>query len=485
MADGDVSVKIKLGADLSGGVQSRQELERLRQSAAKSTGDAAKGFDGLSKSVGFFRKALTGFGVAGLFTAIYQGVAKIADSFKAASKQAEALDKIQNELAKAKGVQPLGAGYERLKSAAAAAASEQSHALRMIDEGVANRRRLDNAKLEQGKLAAIAELDPDAEDYAEQKARIEADYSARAAAMNATNAREDIVLARQKLDAEAAGKDKEAEAEDAATAVARRRLADARREKSTADVEAVAINENDKNGIADAIGKTLAQLFTGEWGRMAGATTAEGDQARQSAAKRAADLELRVAELEEEVRKSEERAASLRTDAGRLRERRDAMGGALEAADIEGRNAMSSARASETEASRSLAKKHKDIQAEADKNAAAITAAENLARSQADLQSRIAAEQAKKDAAGQAVYRAQNAVDLARANGQPTGSLVADLQSATSAANDVNFAADKAISALTETLKRVEAQLKAASDHIKRSSSATQYAWEDGNAGGS
>ena len=233
------------------------------------------------------------------------------------------------------------------------------------------------------------------------------------------------------------------------------------------------------------IGKTLAQLFTGEWGRMAGATTAEGDQARQSAAKRAADLELRVAELEEEVRKSEERAASLRTDAGRLRERRDAMGGALEAADIEGRNAMSSARASETEASRSLAKKHKDIQAEADKNAAAIAASENLARSQADLQSRIAAEQAKKDAAGQAVYRAQNAVDLARANGQPIGPLVADLQSATSAANDVNFAADKAISALTETLKRVEAQLKAASDHIKRSSSVTQYAWEDGNAGGS
>ena len=485
MADGDVKVKIKLGADLSGGVQSRQELERLRQSAAKSTGDAAKGFDGLSKSVRFFRKALTGFGVAGLFTAIYQGVAKIADSFKAASKQAEALDKILNELAKAKGLQQLVAGYERLKSAAAAAASEQSHALRMIDEGVANRRRLDNAKLEQGKLAAIAALDPNAPDYAERKAKIEADYASRSAAMNSSNAREDIVLARQKLDAEAAGKDKEAEAEDAATAVARRRLADARREKSTADVEAVAINENDKNGIADAIGKTLAQLFTGEWGRMAGATTAEGDQARQSAAKRAADLELRVAELEEEVRKSEERAASLRTDAGRLRERRDAMGGALEAADIEGENAMSSARASETEASRSLAKKHKDIQAEADKNAAAIAAAENLARSQADLQSRIAAEQAKKDAAGQAVYRAQNAVDLARANGQPTGSLVADLQSATSAANDVNFAADKAISALTETLKRVEAQLKAASDHIKRSSSATQYAWEDGNAGGS
>ena len=478
MADGDVSVKIKLGADISGGVQSRQELEKLRQSSKKTTDDATKGFDGLSKSVGFFRKALTGFGVAGLFTAIYQGVAKIADSFKAASKQAEALDKIQNELAKAKGLQQLVSAYERLKSAAAAAASEQSHALQMIDERVGNRRRLDNAKLEQDKLAAIAALDPNAPDYAEQKAKIEADYAARSAAMNSSNAREDIVLARQKLDAEAAGKDKEAEAEDAATAVARKKLAEARVEKSKADIEAVDLNENDKTGVVSAIGKTLAQLFTGDWGRMSGATTAEGDQARQNAAKRAADLE-------EGVRKSEERAASLRKDASNLRERHDAMGGALEAADLEGKNAMSSARASEAEASRSLAKKQKDIQAESEKNAAAMTAAENLARAEADLKSRIAEEQSKKDAASQSVYQAQNAVDLARANGQPVGSLTAELQAAQSAANDINFAADKAINALTETLKRVEAQLKAASDYIKKSSSATQYAWEDGNAGGS
>ena len=485
MADGDVSVKIKLGADISGGVQSRQELEKLRQSAKKTTDDATKGFDGLSKSVGFFRKALTGFGVAGIFTAIYQGVSKIADSFKAASEQAKALDKIQNELAKAKAMQQLVNAYERLKSAAAAAASEQGHALQMIDDRVGNRRRLDSAKLEQGKLAAISALDPNAPDYAEQKAKIEADYASRSAAMNSSNAREDIVLARQKLEAEAAGKDKEAEAQDAATAVVRRKLADAKREKSKADFESVDLNKNDKTGVANAIGKTLAQFFTGDWGRMAGATTAEGDQERQNAAKRAAELEIRIAELEEEVRKSEERAASLRKDAGNLRERHDAMGGALEAADLEGKNALSFARASEAEASRSLATKQKDIQAESEKNAAAITAAENLSRAEADLKSRIAAEQAKKDAASQSVYQAQNAVDLARANGQPVGSLTAELQAAQSAANDINFAADKAISALTETLKRVEAQLKAASDHIKRSSSATQYAWEDGNAGGS
>lgn len=485
MADGDVSVKIKLGADISGGVQSRQELEKLRQSAKKTTDDATKGFDGLSKQVGFFKKALTGFGVAGLFTAIYSGVSKIAKSFKAASEQAKALDKIQNELAKAKGLQQLVGAYERLKSAAAAAASEQSNALQMIDEGVSNRRRLDSAKLEQEKLSAIAALDPNAPDYAEQKAKIESEYASRSAAMNASNAREDIVLARQKLDAEAAGKDKEAEAEDAATAVVRRKLADARREKSKADVEAVDLNDNDKTGVGSAIGKTLSQLFTGDWGRMSGATTVEGDQVRQNAAKRAADLELRIAELEDEVRKSEERAASLRKDAANLRERRDAMGGALEAAGIEGENAMSSARASEAEASRALAKKQKEIQDEANKNAAAITAAENLSRAEADLKSRIAAEQSKKDAASQTVYQAQNALDLARANGQPTGALMSNLQSATSAANDINFAADQAINALTETLKRVEAQLKAASDHIKKSSSVTQYAWEDGNAGGS
>lgn len=485
MADGDVSVKIKLGADISGGVQSRQELEKMRQAAKKTTDDAAKGFDGLSKQVGFFKKALTGFGVAGLFTGLISALAKIKESFEASAKHAKALDKIQDELAKAKGLQQLVSAYERLKSAAAAAASEQSHALQMIDDSVSNRRRLDSAKLEQGKLAAIAALDPNAPDYAEQKAKIEADYASRSAAMNSSNAREDIVLARQKLDAEAAGKVKEAEAEDAATAVARKKLAEARVEKSKADIEAVDLNENDKTGVVAAIGKTLAQFFTGDWGRMSGATTAEGDQARQNAAKRAADLELRIAELEEEVRKSEGRAAGLRKDAVNLRERRNAMGGALEAAGIEGENTMAAARASEKEASHALDKKQKAMQAEADKNADAMTAAENLSRTQADLQWRIAAEQAKKDATKAVVFQAQNAVDLAKANGKPTGDLTANLQAAQTAANDVNFAADKAIHNLVEMLKRVEAQLKAASDHIKRSSSVTTYAWEDGNAGGS
>lgn len=488
MADGDVSVKIKLGADISGGVQSRQELEKLRQETKKTTDDGAKHFAGLSNSVGFFQKALTGFGVAGLFTAIYSGVSKIADSFDAARKQAEALNKIQDELAKAKSIQQLVGEYERLKSAAAATASEQSHALQMIDEGVSSRRRLGNAKLEQDKLAAVAALDPAAPDYAEQKAKVEADYASRSAAMNADNAREDIVLARQKLDAEAAGKEKEAEAEDAAAEVTRKKLADAKREKSKADIEAVDLNENDKTGFFDAVGKTMAQLFTGEWGRMAGATTAAGDQTRQEAAKRSADLELRIAALEEEVRKSEERAAGLRKDAVNLRERSDAMGGALEAAGIEGENAMSAARASEKEASHALDKKQKAMQAEADKNTDAMTAAENLSRTQADLQFRIAAEQAKKDDANKAVFQAQNDLDLAKANGekkQKIGELTAKLQAAQTIANDVNFAADKAINALTEMLKRVEAQLKAASDHIKRSSSVTTYAWEDGNAGGS
>ena len=460
----------------------KADIDKMSQGAEASAGKAARGFDGLSSSVGTLRKLLTGLGVAGLFTAIYSGVSRIADSFKAASKQAEAFGKIQDGLAKAKGVQQLVSAYEKLKSAAAAAASEQSHALQMIDEGVSNRRRLDSAKLEQSKLAELAALDPEAQDYAEQKAKIEADYASRSAAMNASNAREDVVLARQKLDAEAANKEKEAEAQDAATEVARRKLDDARREKSKSDVQAVELNENDKTTTASAIGKTLSQLFTGDWGRLSGATTAEGDQVRSNAAQRSADLEVRIAELEEEVRKSEERAASLRTDAGRLRERRDAMGDTLEAAEIEGKNARTSARAAESEASRALAKKQADIKDEDERKASAQSASEELARAKALLERQIEREQERKDAAGQSVFRAQNAVDLARANGQSTAAPLAELQSAQSAANEVAFSADKAIAALTETLKQVETRLDAATRYLKNAESRNRDAWTDGNS---
>ena len=126
--EGEVEVGIKLAADVSGGVQSGQELEKLRQKAKEVMNDtdraakqASGGISGLSKSVGFLRKAMTGFGVAGLFAGAAAAVSKIKDSFAAAAKEAEAFRKIQNDLAQAKALNALVQGYERLKDAVASA----------------------------------------------------------------------------------------------------------------------------------------------------------------------------------------------------------------------------------------------------------------------------------------------------------------------------------------------------------------------------
>lgn len=490
--EGEVEVGIKLKADVSGGVQSRQELEKLRQKAKETMNDADRaakqasgGIEGLSRSVGFLRKAMTGFGVVGLFAGAAAAIAKIKDSFNAAAKEAEAFRKIQNDLAQAKALNALVQGYERLKEAVSSAAAAQQHSLDMIDQGVANRRRLDAAKLERDKQAALAGLDPEAEDYAERKAAIEADFAARSASMGASNAKEDVVLSRQKLEAQADLKDKEAEAQDAATAVIRRKLGDARRARQVAESESFELNEADKTGVGSAIGRTLGQLFSGDWGRMAGATTAEGDAVRRDAAKRAADLELKVQELEEALRKSEEKAASLRAEGGRIRERRDKMGELYEAAEIEGENARGAARTGEETAQRALGKKREEIAAKEEKYSDAVAAAEMLSRQEAELQSAIAAQREKKAAANLSVFEAQGAYNLATANGDRRGaaSAAGTLHAAEAAAKDVSYEADKAIAAMTEALKDVERRLKAAQSHIENVSGRERAAWAE-SAGG-
>ncbi len=490
--EGEVEVGIKLKADVSGGVQSRQELEKLRQKAKETMNaadraakQASGGIKGFSKSVGFLRKAMTGFGVAGLFAGVAAAISKIKDSFNAAAKEAEAFRKIQDNLAQAKALNALVQGYERLKGAVAAANAEQQHHLEMIDMDVANRRRLDAAKLERDKQAALAGLDPEAEDYAERKAAIEADYAARSASMSASNAKEDIVLSRQKLATQADLKDEEAEAQDAATAVARRKLSDARRERLVAELASADLNDADKTGAGSAIGKTLGQFFTGDWGRMTGARTAEGDAVRRDAAKRAADLELRVQELEEEVRRSEEKSASLRTEAGRLRERRGKMDATLEAADIEGENTRGAARTGEEAAQRALGKKRGEIAAKEDLYADAVVASELLSRREAELQSGIAAQREKKAAANLSVFEAQGAYDLAQANGDRRGAAAAykNLHSAEAAANEVNFEADKAIESMTAALKDVARRLKAAQSHLEQAAGRESAAWAE-SAGG-
>lgn len=413
MAD-EYTTKITIEADTTGAVQTGREYDNLI-AKAKQLGKAGKdgaaqaeaGVGRLSKSVGLLRRALTGFGVAGLFTALLNGVGRIASSFRAAEEQAAALAKTQAKLVEGKQIQALAQDYDRLKASVAAAAAEQQRSLELIDIEVANRRKLEAANLAAAKSAELAQLDPNAADYNERKAAIEARYAAQSATMATSNAREDIVLAAQKTEAAAAQKDQEAVAQDAQTAALQRKLGAARTAKANAEVAAVDLNAADKSGVLDALGKTVAQLFTGQWGRLAGATTAEGDKVRQTEAEKAAQAELEIQRLEAELKQSKEAAAAARKEAEDLRKKADAQRGALDAVDVERATAESEGRRNVQVADTSLARK----QAQIAKDQATIAAGRPRI---AEIQAQIAAANAKGQAAAEATQKEETDVMLAQ-----------------------------------------------------------------------
>lgn len=490
--DGEVNVKVKITAENGGVVQAENGLKRVRNAAKKTASESKSGFEQMRASVGkvqgafgALRNVLTGFGIGGFVVALTGGISKIIDSFGSAKKSADEFRAIQVKLAEEKGIASLANDYNKLTDAINAAAAAENHQLEMIDIEVANRRKLATAKMEADKEDEISKLDANAKDYAEQLDKIEKKYAALKAAADASNAREDLILSRQKMEAQAGQTEKQADAQDEASKAIEAKIKAARRAQSKADIEAVRPNSADKDGVLSAVGKTLGQLFTGDWGRMAGATTAEGDQIRQQAAERSAEFEKQIQALTEELRKSNEQAAKLRQDAKNTREKAAAMGGALEAAEIEGDTAMKTAARGETAAQAALDKNHAEQAAEAAKIADAEKARALLSVQKQNLQAQIAAQQQKKDAAALQVYNAQGTMDAARLGGNrgTQQSAFSNLQAAQDAAQNVNHAADTAINALTATLKKVEARLKAAQNFLESQSKQQRNAWNEAPAG--
>ena len=419
--------------------------------------------------MGLLRKALTGFGVAGLFAGLISQIGKIAASFKSTQKSAEEFRKVQLQLAQEKGVQQLAADYDRLKDAVAAAAKEQQHSAEMADLEISNRRRLEKAQRDAAKEAELSGLDPSDPAYAQKKAAIEARYARKESEAASAAAYEDVAMQQSRLGEQADAKLKEAEAQDAQTALVRRKLGNAQIELSRAQNESVSLNESDKTGALSAVGKTMGQLFTGDWGRMAGAKTEEGDAIRRNAAKRAAAAELKVGELQEQLRKSETQAAELRREADRLREKQGKVGGVLDAIRVEDQTALGANLRAQASANRALDRKEAAIAADEStiaqgpgriaalkKKIAAVEAQKSSAIS-ADAKEQMDAEMARQalasfDAAG---YRRNGTGVQAR-----RGALEADVERETAEANQSRAQLQSTLATLAATLKGLNSDLK-------------------------
>lgn len=501
--EGEINVKLKISADNAGAKSAEQSVKNVGSAAKKTAESTKSGLEQMQAATGrvsgafeAMKKVLTGFGIGGLVMAVVGGISKISSSFNHAQKQAEEFQKIQDNLNREKAIATLANDYNRLTEAINASAAAQNHQIELIDQEVSNRRRLINAKLEAAKEDEIAKLDENASDYAEKLDVIEKKYAKLKAAQADAWAIEDLTLEKEKKERQAEQTEAQAGAQDAATKLLKARLRDLRGKKWNAEMESIQLNDEDKTGAGSIVGKTLGQLFTGDWGRMSEAKTAEGDAIRRDAAQRAAQYDLEIQKLEAEIQASEAKSAELRKEAGRIREKATVSGEQIEAVKLEGETARKSAARQASSAGAALRKKHDDeaakkakeeadAKAHAEKISDAESARAALSQRREELLAKIRAEQAKKDAAGLSVYEAQGAMDAARLGGNTRAQQNAHtaLKNAKDAAQNVNAAADSTIAALTETLRSVEARLKAAQNFLERNNKQQQNAWSESPAG--
>lgn len=459
MAD---SNKIDIPVNVNGAEESVRKLNALQRAAA-------------ATRAAFSALAKLHFAVAGVehVTSLVKNLTSAAD--EARRKMADMSRAAELEKA-AEGVKALAERYKELQKSIADAATEKKNLDEISDINRKNARDLEDARLDQSEAEELAAVG-DGPDADREKADIKARYARERGNREAARQEQDVAYRRQSLSDSASAKRSAARQIEDSLADDDAQIRAARLRKARLEGEATTLNDEDDQTYFEKAASSIKKIFSLKWGRLGDDRTDEGDNVRERAKADAKAEDERIKTLEAERKRKADEAARLRAGADADDAKADALGGQLEVASVRRRTAAINDRGAQAAADRALA----DSEAA---RASALAAAPELAAQADSLKSRIAAEQSRKNAAGLGVFQAQNALDLARANGDPTGGATAALQSAQMAANEVNASADAAIAALTETLKSVEARLKAAQNFLEKQSSQSSYAWEDGNAAG-
>lgn len=466
----DVNVQIKLGADLSGGVQSREELSRVRAEARKTTAESSTGFtslgksvEGVSKAAGLFGKILSGFGVIGVFTSLIAGLEKISSLFSENAGKARELKDAARAEELTKSVGDLADAYAKVKQELQEAAKEQDNALELIDAEVKARRDLRNAESDASEQKELAAIDANAEDAAERKAVIQAKYQHVRETGTANDRVEDLVLQRQKLTTAAGLDDKEAEA---AANQAKSLREEARKYMSAAAEEgskSTQLNERDRNGFLAKFAGNIKDIVTFNWGNKFGQEeTAEGDEIRKAYAERQKEYQKKAVDIEKQAAEQDRVAEGKRKDADHKRRLADAMNGSVEAAQIAEGTAQVKSNTAENDASNALQKKRDEKARERKEYDDAKQAIELLQQQKAELESKRDAAQANKDRANRIAFNAEGDYETAKRVGSRSAqtSKGAVFQNAQRYAQDVSHEADKTINSVNTTLSSIASKLR-------------------------
>lgn len=475
MADGgDVNVKIKLGADVSGGVQSRAEMQKLRAEAKRTATDTVSGFTklkdgalGVSRAIGFINKAIMGFGIIGLLTPIINLFKSWHEEAKKTEEAARNLRKEMEMKSAAAQVKEIAAAYKELTDAINETKEARQRDQEVFDEEVRVRRDAEDAEMAADLADALAAVDPNAEDADKQKQRINERFDAKKKRLAADRKKEDVVLRRQKLEGEAEDATNAADKLEGTLGADDKAILRARTRAST--LEALSKMKNDKDGTWWSPNKK----------------TEEGNAVREEQRKEAEKAREEVKKLEEDKRAKEKQIKDLRDSAAHSRKIRDVIGRSIDTAELERENVN-------VEEDTTIAANKAADKKEADKKAKeqakvddAKRAVELLKAEKSRIEAQIADRQSDKDAMGKYVADAEGDYETAKLgkNSKAQKSAYANLHKLQETAQNVNHEADSAINALTETLRSVETRLKAAQSAIKQASKQQQYAWNESPAG--
>lgn len=485
MADRDTIIKLGLDADLTGGVQTEKQLEKVRAQAKKLEQDSKSGgasieqsFGKATKAVGLFRKALGLFGAVAAINSVVSAIGKVRESFGNAKKEAEEFADAREMAGLKAGIEALAKSYEALGRAIGEASEKLKRANELQDIATKNARALEDAQMdlaEQKELAAVDASDPAA---AEKRAAISARYAARRGVLATSRSREDIDAERNRLSREAgskrsaAGKITRSLAEDDRIIEKTKQMIEKEGDKAT-KLNSYDISEDDKNRQRWS---DFKKWGTWDWGNMGSRATKEGDEFRQRAAERRDSLREQLKTLEENRASKQREAEKLLSEAEFLDQKAGALYQAQETVDVKETTARVTGQRGMEDAETSLEEKNKEIAKKKEKAAAdAATIAQGPGRIAA-LQQQIAAVEAQQLAAKRADAKeqmdavlAQSALDSFNAAGHrrngtgvqaQRGRLEADVERETREAAQSRAQLQTTLATLSATLKGLNADLK-------------------------
>ena len=396
---GQVDVKVKLGADISGGVQARAELDKLKAKAREvnasnaAVNGLANAMHGVSKAAGVLNKVMTGFGWLAIITSVVGAVKDWHKSLQETKEKAKELRREMEMKAAASQIKEIAAAYKDLTEAIKETAEARQRDQEVFDEEVKVRREAEDAELSAAEADALAAVDPNAADADKQKERIRNSFASKKERLAADRKKEDVVLRRQKLQGVAGAATSAADQLEATLSADDKAILRARTRAGT--LEKLSTMRNDKDGTWYNPKKR----------------TEEGDAEREKQKKDAEKAREEVKKLEADRKAKEKQIADLRAQADQALKISNVIGKSISTAELERETATVKEDTTLAADAASDAKKRAQI----DKDRRYLANSDSLA---AGVQGKIDAATATKTAAEQKAakekedaWRAQQALD--------------------------------------------------------------------------